>query len=87
MNLISLLFYGRITLIELDTRGLLCPLPVLKLRKLINSTKQKDKIKLMTDDPAAVVDVPHFCNEQGYQILESFNENGYNLFIIENFTN
>ena len=74
-------------MIELDTRGLLCPLPVLKLRKLINSPEQKGKIKLMTDDPAAIVDVPHFCNEQGYQILESFKENGYNLFIIESFTN
>ena len=72
---------------ELDTRGLLCPLPVLKLRKLINSTKQKDKIKLITDDPAAIVDVPHFCNEQGHQILKSLKENGYDLFIIESFTN
>ena len=74
-------------MIEVDTRGLLCPLPVLKLRKLIKSTKKKDKIKLMTDDPAAIVDVPHFCNEQGYQILESFKENGYDLFIIESSTN
>ena len=74
-------------MIELDTRGLLCPLPVLKLRKLIKSTKQKDKIKLITDDPAAIVDVPHFCYEQGHQILESFKQNGYNLFIIESFTN
>ena len=74
-------------MIELDTRGLLCPLPVLKLRKLIKSTKQKDKIKLMTDDPAAIVDVPHFCNEQGHQILESSCENGYDLFRIGIFTN
>ena len=74
-------------MIELDTRGLLCPLPVLKLRKLTTSTKQKDKIKLITDDPAAIVDVPHFCNEQGHQILESSKENGYDLFIIEIFTN
>jgi len=73
-------------LIELDTRGLLCPLPVLKLRKLIKNTKQKNKIKLMTDDPAAIVDVPHFCNEQGHQILESSKENGYDIFIIEIFT-
>ena len=72
---------------ELDTRGLLCPLPVLKFRKLINSSKQKDKIKLITDDPAAIVDVPHFCNEQGHQILKSLKENGYDLFIIESFTN
>ena len=74
-------------MIELDTRGLLCPLPVLKLRKLVKSTKKKDKIKLITDDPAAIVDVPHFCNEQGHKILESTNEDGYDSFIIESYTN
>jgi tRNA 2-thiouridine synthesizing protein A len=74
-------------LIELDARGLLCPLPVLKLRKLIKSIEHKDKIKLITDDPAAIVDVPHFCNEQGHQILESFKEKDYDLFIIDSSTN
>ena len=72
-----------ISLIELDTRGLLCPLPVLKLRKAIQNIEPNKKIKLITDDPAAIVDVPHFCNEQGYQITESLQENGHNLFIIK----
>ena len=70
-------------MIELDTRGLLCPLPVLKLRKLVKNINQKEKIKLITDDPAAIVDVPHFCNEQNYRIIESHKKNGYDLFIIE----
>ena len=74
-------------MIELDTRGLLCPLPVLKLRKLISSIKQNEKIKLITDDPAAVVDVPHFCNEQGHHLLESRLGNGYDTFIISNSIN
>jgi tRNA 2-thiouridine synthesizing protein A len=68
---------------ELDTRGLLCPLPVLKLQKLIKNIKKKEKIKLITDDPAAIVDVPHFCNEQNYRIIENRKENYYDLFIIE----
>ena len=83
----SVNFFERSTLIELDTRGLLCPLPVLKLRKLLKSNKQKDKIKLITDDPAAIVDVPHFCNEQGHQILEKFKENDCDFFIIDSSKN
>ena len=83
----SISFFERSTLIELDTRGLLCPLPVLKLRKLLKSNKQKDKIKLITDDPAAIVDVPHFCNEQGHQILENLKENDCDLFIIDSSKN
>ena len=70
-------------MIDLDTRGLLCPLPVLKLRKQIKNNKKKEKIRLITDDPAAIVDVPHFCNEQNYRIIENRKENYYDLFIIE----
>ena len=70
-------------MIDLDTRGLLCPLPVLKLRKQIKNNKKKEKIRLITDDPAAIVDVPHFCNEQNYRIIENRKENGCDLFIIE----
>ena len=76
-------YFRRGSLIELDTRGLLCPLPVLKLRKLIKKIEKKEKIKLITDDPAAIVDVPHFCNEQNYRVTENRKENGYDLFIIE----
>ena len=54
---------------------------------LASKINSKDKIKLITDDPAAIVDVPHFCNEQGHQILESFKENNYDLFIIDSSKN
>ena len=74
---------GFIGLIELDATGLLCPLPVLKLQKKIKSIKEKERIKLITDDPAAVVDVPHFCNEQGHRLIEIIEQNGCDLFVIE----
>ena len=74
---------GFIGLIELDATGLLCPLPVLKLQKKIKSIKEKERIKLITDDPAAVVDIPHFCNEQGHHLVETLNQNGCYLFVIE----
>ena len=74
---------GLIGLIVLDATGLLCPLPVLKLQKMIKSIKKKERIKLITDDPAAVIDVPHFCNEQGHHIIEISVQNGCDLFLIE----
>ena len=74
---------GLIGLIELDATGLLCPLPVLKLQKMIKSIKEKERIKLITDDPAAIVDVPHFCNEQGHHLIEVSVQNGFDLFLIE----
>ena len=59
---------------EIDALGLLCPLPVLKLRKRLMSHEAGAIVALLADDPAAVIDVPHFCNEQGH-ILAKTDEN------------
>ncbi len=52
----------------LDAAGLLCPLPVLKIRKRLQRLEAGQVIHVITDDPAALVDVPHFCAEQGHEI-------------------
>ena len=54
---------------EIDARSLLCPLPVLKARKRLKGMEAGQVLKLVADDPAAVIDVPHFCNEQGYELV------------------
>ncbi len=54
---------------DLDARGLLCPLPVLKARKRLAAMPAGAVLRMRADDPAAVVDVPHFCNESGHELL------------------
>lgn len=54
---------------ELDARGLLCPLPVLKARKRLLAMEPGQVLRVLADDPAAVVDVPHFCAESGHEFL------------------
>lgn len=56
---------------ELDATGLLCPLPVLKARKQLNSLKPGQTLRVLADDPAAVIDFPHFCSEQGHVLTEA----------------
>lgn len=56
---------------ELDARGLLCPLPVLKARKRLSALAKGDVLAMVADDPAAVIDVPHFCAEQGHELISS----------------
>lgn len=53
----------------LDTLGLLCPLPVLKARKQLNAMQPGQVLRLLASDPAAIVDVPHFCTESGHELL------------------
>ncbi len=54
---------------ELDARGLLCPLPVLKARKRLAALAHGQVLKMLATDPAAVVDVPHFCAEAGHELI------------------
>lgn len=51
---------------RIDAIGLLCPLPVLRLRKALLAARPGDVIEMETDDPVAVIDVPHFCAEGGH---------------------
>ena len=53
----------------LDAIGLLCPLPVLKARKRLKSMAPGSVLRLLATDPAALVDVPHFCAESGHELL------------------
>lgn len=56
---------------EIDARGLLCPLPVLKARKRLNAMTGGAILRLVATDPASVVDVPHFCAEGGHELVNS----------------
>jgi tRNA 2-thiouridine synthesizing protein A len=55
----------------LDATGLLCPLPVLKARKRLQALSQGEILTMLADDPAAIVDVPHFCTEAGHELVSS----------------
>ena len=68
---------------ELDATGLLCPLPVLKLRKRMRPMAVGESIVMTCDDPAAIVDVPHFCTEQGLRILRENRRGDMLSFVIE----
>ncbi|MDC1481347.1 sulfurtransferase TusA family protein [Ascidiaceihabitans sp.] len=56
---------------HLDARGLLCPLPVLKARKRLQAIAVGETLTMIADDPAAVIDVPHFCMAAGHELVSS----------------
>ena len=55
----------------LDATGLLCPLPVLKARKRLMALEKGETLTITADDPAAVIDMPHFCTESGHALVSS----------------
>ncbi len=60
---------GQVT--EIDALGLLCPLPVLRARKVLIGMEPGAVLRLLADDPVAVVDIPHFCAEAGHELLST----------------
>ena len=52
-----------------DLRGLKCPLPVLKTRRRMADLKPGDELIVETSDPLAGIDIPHFCAEDGHELI------------------
>ena len=67
---------------DLDAVGLLCPLPVLKARKRLQPLSRGQVLRMRADDPAAVVDVPHFCAEAGHRLLHAEDTDGVQTYFI-----
>lgn len=67
----------------LDTRGLSCPLPVLKTRKRLLGMTAGQRLLVLANDPKTPQDLPHFCAEAGHRLLESGEGEGGWAFLIE----
>lgn len=58
----------------LDTKGLNCPLPVLKARRAMRDLAAGDILTVLATDPASYIDFRHFCDTTGHELVEA-NEN------------
>lgn len=56
---------------ELDTRGLNCPLPILRARKVLNGLQQGEVLHVRATDPGSVRDFDAFCKQTGNELLSS----------------
>jgi len=66
----------------LDLKGLKCPLPVLKTRKALTRLSDGDRLIVLTTDPMAEIDIPHFCSENGHSLLETERVDGGHRFVL-----
>lgn len=53
----------------LDTSGLNCPLPLLKLKKAIRTIPPGGVIEVIASDPGAPEDFKAFCDTEGHDLL------------------
>jgi tRNA 2-thiouridine synthesizing protein A len=55
----------------LDTRGLSCPLPVLRARKAMQRLASGALLRVLATDPGTIKDFEAFCRASGHQLVES----------------
>lgn len=55
---------------ELDTRGLLCPEPVMMLHKKVREVPDGALIRVLATDPSTARDIPKFCTFLGHELVE-----------------
>lgn len=65
----------------LDARGLICPLPVLKARKVLLGLARGDILRVTVTDATAPEDFALFCRESGH-VLQAVHEQGNTIDVV-----
>ena len=55
---------------EIDTRGLNCPLPILKAKKALADMNSGDVLKVLATDPGSMRDFQAFARQTGNELVE-----------------
>ena len=58
---------------ELDTRGLNCPLPILKAKKALADMSSGETLKVIATDPGSMRDFQAFARQTGNELVEQSN--------------
>jgi len=60
---------------EIDTRGLNCPLPILKAKKALAEMASGEVLKVVATDPGSMRDFQAFARQTGNELLEQTSSN------------
>ena len=67
----------------LDTKGLNCPLPILKVKKAIDAVPKGGTLEVLASDPGSVADFEAFCRSTGNRMVEQSETAGVYRFLIQ----
>lgn len=55
---------------QIDARGLVCPLPILKTQKRLQAMMPGSLLEILADDPKAPNDLRHFVGDTGHTLVQ-----------------
>ena len=56
---------------QVDTRRLLCPMPVIRTQDAIAKLNNGDVLEVVCTDPGALNDVPAWCRINGHKVIST----------------
>ena len=68
---------------EVDARGLNCPLPILRTKKMLNSMQSGEIVHILATDPASVRDFEAFARQTGNELVEHCERDGAFFFYMK----
>ena len=68
---------------ELDTRGLNCPMPIMKAKKAMTEINAGQVLKIISTDPGSVKDFDAFVKQTGYEMINSSQAGNDFIFVIK----
>ena len=69
--------------VELDTRGLNCPLPILKAKKALTGMESGQLLKVVSTDTGSVRDFAAFAKQTGNELLSQTTEGSDFIHILK----
>lgn len=67
----------------LDAKGLNCPLPILRAKKMLTDVPTGGTLEILATDPGSVADFASFCRTTGNELVESTTEGDIYRFVIK----
>ena len=55
--------------VVVDTRGMFCPVPIIKTSEAIRNLRSGGLVEVISDDPAIESDLPAWCKQTGNEFL------------------
>ena len=67
---------------ELDARGLLCPMPVVKAAKAMKELEPGQVLKILATDRGSIADMPAWAEDTGNTLLEWHDQGDELVYLI-----
>jgi tRNA 2-thiouridine synthesizing protein A len=58
------------TVATLDLKGLVCPIPIVKVSQAIKQVQVRDLIEAFATDPGILGDIPAWCKTSGNELVK-----------------